>query len=120
MPIDPERTLAWLIAGGPVMPILILIGFTLFALLVDRAIGGITADRETGLLVDALIASAPLLGLLGTVTGIVRSFDALAGIVRAQALGAGISEALQSTQFGLSIAVAGLVLNRLLPGRYQL
>ncbi len=62
----------------------------------------------------SMIASvAPLLGLLGTVTGMMRSFMTVAA--RAEALGrtellaAGIYEALVTTAVGLSIAIPALV-----------
>ena len=63
----------------------------------------------------------PLLGLLGTVVGIIQSFDALggrAGPARGEALAQGISLALLATAFGLAIAVVAVtvyyfLLNRL-------
>jgi biopolymer transport protein ExbB len=54
---------------------------------------------------------APLLGLLGTVIGMIQSFDALGGKVgpaRGEALAQGISLALVSTAFGLAIAVVSV------------
>ena len=50
----------------------------------------------------------PLLGLLGTVVGIIQSFDALGGRVgpaRGEALAQGISLALVATACGLVIAI---------------
>ena len=54
---------------------------------------------------------APLLGLLGTVIGIIQSFDAIgkAGGSKSEALAQGISLALVSTAIGLAIAVASVV-----------
>jgi biopolymer transport protein ExbB/TolQ len=55
---------------------------------------------------------ATLLGLLGTVTGLIMSFAALDGVdpaKRAELLGKGISEALNSTAFGLVVAVPALI-----------
>ena len=54
---------------------------------------------------------APLLGLLGTVVGMIQSFDALSsrvGTGKSEALASGISLALVSTAFGLGIAVASV------------
>ena len=53
----------------------------------------------------------PLLGLLGTVVGIIQSFDALGGRVgpaRGEALAHGISLALVATAFGLAIAIVSV------------
>ncbi len=57
--------------------------------------------------IDTMITVAPLLGILGTVLGIITSFDALAeaGIEQPQAVTAGIAQALLTTAAGLSIAI---------------
>lgn len=63
---------------------------------------------ERGLVVLATTANvAPLLGFLGTVTGMIRSFDALAkaGLTNPGAVAAGISEALITTAGGLIVAI---------------
>ena len=66
--------------------------------------------------IGTLISAAPLLGLLGTVGGIVHCFDALSGtlVLNQTSVAGGISEALLSTQFGLLIAVPALATNLLL------
>jgi biopolymer transport protein ExbB len=59
----------------------------------------------------ALLATiAPLLGLLGTVGGMIKTFNVIAefGTGNARALAGGISEALITTQTGLVVAVPGL------------
>ncbi|MCX7804520.1 MAG: MotA/TolQ/ExbB proton channel family protein [Planctomycetota bacterium] len=50
---------------------------------------------------------APLLGLLGTVTGMIRCFDvvAAAGTGKSHALASGIAEALLTTAFGLTVGI---------------
>ena len=63
---------------------------------------------ERGLSILATVANvAPLLGFLGTVTGMINSFDALAkvGLSNPAAVAAGISEALITTAAGLFIAI---------------
>jgi biopolymer transport protein ExbB len=54
---------------------------------------------------------APLFGMTGTVTGMIRSFGSLgsAGSLDAGVVGAGISEALVATASGLIIALASLI-----------
>jgi biopolymer transport protein ExbB len=62
--------------------------------------------RYMGVL-DTMITVAPLLGIFGTVIGIITSFDALgtAGIDQPQAVTAGIAQALITTAAGLGIAI---------------
>ena len=66
-------------------------------------------------------AVAPLLGLLGTVTGMISTFDVISefGTGNARALASGISEALVTTQSGLVIAVPGMLLGGILFRRAQ-
>jgi len=60
-------------------------------------------------LLAGLVAAAPLLGLLGTVLGMIETFTAVGsgGADTARLVAAGISKALITTQAGLAIAVAG-------------
>jgi biopolymer transport protein ExbB len=63
---------------------------------------------ERGLIVLATIANvAPLLGFFGTVTGMIKSFDALAaqGLTDPGAVAIGIKEALYTTAGGLGVAI---------------
>lgn len=66
-----------------------------------------------------IAAIAPLLGLLGTVIGMIKVFAAItaAGVGDAQPLAGGISEALLTTAAGLCVAIPALVLYRTLRGR---
>lgn len=62
---------------------------------------------------DVIVAVAPLLGLLGTVVGIIKSFHimaALRGINEPSALSVGIAEALITTAAGLSIAIPAMLM----------
>ncbi|MBT3255610.1 MAG: MotA/TolQ/ExbB proton channel family protein [Deltaproteobacteria bacterium] len=63
-----------------------------------------------------LAAVAPLLGLLGTVTGMVDTFRVIGmeGTGNPQALASGIEEALVTTQTGLLIAIPGLLVGQTL------
>jgi biopolymer transport protein ExbB len=60
--------------------------------------------------IGVLAAIAPLLGLLGTVTGMITTFDIIAvfGTGNARAMAGGISQALITTQTGLLVAIPGL------------
>src|ERR1700750_2406563 len=64
---------------------------------------------------------APLLGLLGTVTGIIHSFNAIqaGGMGDPRALSGGIAEALIATVAGLCVAIPSLVGYRYLRGRVE-
>jgi len=72
-------------------------------------------NKYTGT-IALLSGVAPLLGLLGTVSGMVTTFSVIAefGTGNARALASGISEALITTQTGLVVAVPGLFLATLL------
>lgn len=61
-------------------------------------------------LIQTLIAACPLLGLLGTVTGMIAVFDvvALVGTGDAQAMAAGVSRATIPTMAGMVVGISGL------------
>ncbi len=66
---------------------------------------------------------APLLGLLGTVLGMIQSFEAIGGKVggsKSEALAQGISLALVSTAFGLAIAIVSVAAYYFLLNRVDL
>jgi biopolymer transport protein ExbB/TolQ len=121
--------------GGPVMPALALCGFAIWLLflrlraqfleeLSEPAGGVLDRLRHAGpaldefrrveserlrrnlVLLHAVTAAAPLLGLLGTVTGMMTTFAAEAGDTRV--LSGGIREALITTQVGLLLALPGV------------
>lgn len=107
-----NKLIEMFVAGGPVMwPILVLsvVGLTI---LVWKALELKSGRRSpSGLVVvSTIITAEPMLGILGTVTGIMQTFGALNGAGAAAnplAATAGIGEALITTAAGL---VASLVL----------
>lgn len=89
-------------------------------LILDETVMGINNFLDGRLaLIGVLAAVAPLLGLLGTVTGMIATFDVMAvfGTGNAKAMAGGISEALITTQTGLLVAIPGLYMKSLLDGR---
>lgn len=66
-----------------------------------------------------IAAVAPLLGLLGTVVGMIKVFAEIMaqGTGNASALAGGISEALLTTAAGLTVAIPALVMHRYFVGR---
>jgi biopolymer transport protein ExbB len=86
-----------------------------FGELEDRLTSGTTLAR-------VLVAMAPLLGLLGTVTGLIETFGSLGTSSTAAAsegIAGGIVEALYATQMGLAIAVPGLLMGGMLHHREE-
>jgi biopolymer transport protein ExbB len=69
--------------------------------------------RHQRLMLGAMIAAAPLLGLLGTVSGMIKTFESLANRVgekSMEGLAQGISEVLVATESGLAVALPALLL----------
>lgn len=67
--------------------------------------------RQQRIALGAMIAAAPLLGLLGTVSGMVKTFDSLAqraGDKSMESLARGISEVLVATESGLLVALPAM------------
>ena len=67
--------------------------------------------------VNTIVMVAPLIGLLGTVIGMIETFDSLGSMTlysQGGGIAAGISQALFTTQLGLVVAVPGLVVGRLI------
>ena len=83
----------------------------------EDAAGGVVHDLERYLTALGTIASiSPLLGLLGTVVGMIRVFSALVqdGASEVGVLAGGISEALVTTAAGLTVAIPALMFHRYL------
>ena len=107
-----NKIVGYFLAGGPVMwPILVLSVLAL-AVLIYKAFrlraGGCTRSGMT--FVSTVITAEPMLGILGTVTGIMQTFSALnaaGGTVNPVSATAGIGEALITTAAGL---IASLIL----------
>ncbi|OPX41358.1 MAG: hypothetical protein B1H13_02540 [Desulfobacteraceae bacterium 4484_190.3] len=91
----------------------------------DRGILELSAMRERSLIrrylsvIAVLAAVSPLFGLLGTVTGMITTFDVITlfGTGNAKAMAGGISEALITTQSGLLVAIPGLFMSAFLVRR---
>lgn len=80
-----------------------------------------SAIDRFGSFVLVIAAVAPLLGLLGTVTGMISTFDIITehGTGDPKLLSGGISEALVTTMLGLVVAIPLLLLGNLLSGWAQ-
>ena len=86
-------------------------GATIRQILSYDAAGEVVELKRNLRVLSAMATLGPLLGLLGTVVGIIQSFDALGGRVgpaRGEALAHGISLALVATAVGLAIAVVSV------------
>ena len=71
--------------------------------------------------IGTVASISPLLGLLGTVLGMIKVFRtiSLVGAGQGQGLSAGIAEALITTAFGLAVAIPALVAYNLLASRAE-
>ncbi|SEN54351.1 outer membrane transport energization protein ExbB [Nitrosomonas marina] len=78
--------------------------------------------RKFSVLVKTTVVIAPLLGLLGTVMGMIETFDSLGSMslfTQSGGIAGGISQALITTQMGLSVAIPGLLLHGFLHKKQQ-
>ena len=91
----------------------------------DRADAAFLAARDDSnqrlWLLDTIVTAAPLMGLLGTIFGIVDTFLALSksGMSDPAGVSAGIGTALYATAFGISIALVGLLAFNFLTDRNE-
>jgi biopolymer transport protein ExbB len=87
----------------------------------DEAFGDFDSDlKRYASTISVCVAVAPLLGLLGTVMGMIVTFDSLAEMAlftQAGGIAAGISTALFTTQMGLVVAVPGMIAKVMLDRR---
>jgi len=72
-------------------------------------------------LLATIATIAPLMGLLGTVLGMIRAFNVIAaqGMGTPATLGGGISEALITTASGMTVAIPVILAHRYLSGRLE-
>ena len=142
--------------GGPVLSIIMITTFVMWALIVERmAYFAFAEPREAALirakwqardereswaaqkiracmisrlrqnaehniaLIQTLVVISPLLGLLGTVTGMVTVFDVMSvtGASDVRAMSAGVSNATITTMAGMIAAISGLLIARRLDVR---
>jgi len=69
------------------------------------------------IMIKTIVVLAPLVGLLGTVMGMIETFDALQSssmFAQGASISGGISKALFTTELGLVVAVPGLIVGRVL------
>ena len=107
--------------GGPLMWPLVLCSILLVGVMIERLLvvvlgykimGGRFSWRTLSWHRRALpffTDVPPSVGLLGTVVGVVRSFQLMDGTLDADAVGVGLSIACMTTTFGLSIAIVAAV-----------
>ena len=105
-----EKVLETFSKGGPIMWPILALSVIGVAILVYKALE-LKAGRPNprGLVVvSTIITAEPMLGILGTVTGIIRTFSGMspkAGAVDPFAATAGIGEALITTAAGLAVSL---------------
>ena len=75
--------------------------------MISRLNAGMTANMP---LMQVLVPLSPLLGLIGTVSGMLQVFDSMAlrGSADARAMASGVSEAMICTMTGLAVSITGL------------
>jgi len=99
--------------GGPVLWVIALAGVLSWAVIIDMlaavaCAGALPVSHARLWLLRALAMVSPLLGLLGTVSGIIECFSDLSAS-NGRHLAAGIAEALVCTAAGLVVAIPAIV-----------
>lgn len=90
------------------------------AFILDETVVRLVSSLDSKLaLINVLAGVAPLLGLLGTVTGMMDTFDVITvfGTGNAKAMAGGISVSLITTQTGLMVSIPGLYMSGFLAKR---
>ena len=70
--------------------------------------------KKYKVLISTIVIVAPLLGLLGTVAGMIETFESLGDMSlfsQSGGIAGGISQALITTQMGLAVSIPGLIVN---------
>ena len=78
--------------------------------------------RKFHVLITTIVMVSPLLGLLGTVIGMIETFDSLGDMSlysQSGGIAGGISQALFTTQMGLAVSIPGLIVNGILTRRQK-
>ena len=78
--------------------------------------------RKFHVLITTIVMVSPLLGLLGTVIGMIETFDSLGDMSlysQSGGIAGGISQALFTTQMGLAVSIPGLIVNGILIRRQK-
>jgi biopolymer transport protein ExbB len=77
------------------------------AAMISRLNAGMTSNLQV---LRVLVPMCPLLGLIGTVTGMLSVFDSMAalGSADARSMATGVSEAMVCTLSGLAVSISGL------------
>jgi biopolymer transport protein ExbB len=73
--------------------------------------------KKFKVLITSIVIVAPLLGLLGTVIGMIETFESLGDMSlysQSGGIAGGISQALITTQMGLAVSIPGLIVNGIL------
>lgn len=85
----------------------------------ESILSEISLIDKFGTMILVMAAVAPLLGLLGTVTGMISTFDIITefGTGDPKMLSSGISEALITTKLGLMVAIPTLLLGNMLSSK---
>jgi biopolymer transport protein ExbB len=89
--------------------------------ILDDAFAQLERELDSGrVAIRSMVSAAPLTGLLGTVIGMIETFDSIGEMTlfaQSGGIAGGISQALFTTQMGLAVAVPGIVLGRILDRR---